>query len=154
MRKPLFLITLSFLTLAGYALPAANAATAPAPVSVLTRPAGIDVPAAAKATLNRLYPGIKNAKWEKEDGSYEVSFVNQGKPTSLVINATGSLLETEVTIAVSALPAAVRTYVSTHHAGKKIKEAAEITDAKGQKTYEAQVGGKDLLFTSKGDFIH
>ena len=114
---------------------------------------GIDVPAAAKATLARLYPGVKNAKWEKEDGNYEVGFKNQGKQLSLVIDAKGTVLETETTIATSALPESVRAYVSQHHRGKSIKEAAEIVDAKGRKRYEAEVGGKDLLFDEKGAFI-
>lgn len=113
----------------------------------------IDVPAAAKATLARFYPGVKNAKWEKEDGNYEVGFMNQNKHLSLVIDVKGAVLETETTIAVSALPESVRSYVTKHHAGKSIKEAAEIIDAKGRKMYEAQVGGKDLMFDEKGAFI-
>ena len=79
--------------------------------------------------------------------------MNQGKHLSLVIDAKGTVLETETTIAVSSLPESVRSYVTKHHAGKSIKEAAEIVDAKGQKRYEAEVGGKDLLFDEKGGFI-
>ncbi|MVM33680.1 hypothetical protein GO755_26815 [Spirosoma sp. HMF4905] len=113
----------------------------------------IDVPAAAKATVARLYPGVKNVKWEKEDGNYEAGLTHNGKELSLVIDAKGNVLETETTIAESALPASVREYVAKHYAGKKIKEAAEIVDAKGKKTYEAEVGGKDLIFDEKGQFI-
>ncbi len=135
---------------------------APAPVlptafatspTTLVLPVSIDVPAAAKATLARLYPDVKNAKWEKEDGNYEVGFTHQGKQLSLVIDAKGAVLETETTMTVSALPESVRSYVTKHHAGKSIKEAAEIVDAKGRKRYEAEVGGKDLLFDEKGAFI-
>ena len=113
----------------------------------------IDVPAVAKATIARLYPDAKSVKWEKEDGNYEAGLKHNGKQLSLVIDAKGNVLETETTIAVSALPAPVREYVTQHHAGKKIKEAAEIVDAKGRKMYEAEVGGKDLLFDDKGQFI-
>ncbi|QMW04732.1 PepSY-like domain-containing protein [Spirosoma foliorum] len=113
----------------------------------------IDVPAAARATVARLYPGVKSVKWEKEDGNYEAGLTHNGKELSLVIDAKGNLLETETTITESALPASVRAYVAKHHAGKKIKEAAEIVDAKGKKTYEAEVGGKDLIFDEKGQFI-
>ncbi|QHV95355.1 PepSY-like domain-containing protein [Spirosoma endbachense] len=118
-------------------------------ITVLT----IDVPAAAKATVARLYPGAKAVKWEKEDGNYEAGLTHNGKELSLVIDAKGNVLETEMTIAESALPASVRAYVAKHHAGKTIKEAAEIVDAKGRKTYEAAVGGKDLIFDEKGQFI-
>lgn len=113
----------------------------------------IDVPAAAKATVARLYPNAKAVKWEKEDGHYEAELSHNGKALSLVIDAKGNVLETETTISESALPAVVRAYVAKHHAGKKIKEAAEIVDAKGRKTYEAEVGGKDLIFDEKGQFI-
>ena len=121
--------------------------------SAVVRPVAIDVPAAAKATIARLYPGAKGVKWEKEDGNYEAGLTHNGKALSLVIDAKGNVLETETTIAVSALPASVREYVTKHHVGKKIKEAAEIVDAKGTKTYEAEVGGKDLMFDAKGQFI-
>lgn len=115
--------------------------------------AGIDVPAAAKSAVARLYPGVKDVKWEKEDGNYEAGLTYNGKELSLVIDAKGNILETETTIAVSALPTSVRDYVAKHYAGKKIKEAAEIVDAKGKKTYEAEVGGKDLMFDTNGQFI-
>ncbi|WP_026262389.1 PepSY-like domain-containing protein [Spirosoma panaciterrae] len=124
---------------------------------ILTKPAlilvTIDVPAAVKATVAKLYPGAKGVRWEKEDGNYEAGLTHNGKELSLVIDATGNLIETETTIAVSALPASVHAYVAKHHVGKKIKEAAEIVDAKGKKTYEAEVGGKDLIFDEKGQFI-
>lgn len=113
----------------------------------------IDVTAAVKATVAKLYPGAKSVKWEKEDGNYEASLIHNGKELSLVIDAHGNLLETETTIAVSALPASVREYVAKHLAGKKIKDAAEIVNAKGKKTYEAEVGGKDLIFDQNGQFI-
>lgn len=116
-------------------------------------PARIDVPTAAKATIARLYPGVKAVKWEKEDGNYEAGLTYNGKQLSLVIDAKGNVLETETTITASALPASVQEYVMKHHTGKKIKEAAEIVDASGKKTYEAQVGGKDLMFDAKGQFI-
>ncbi len=113
----------------------------------------IAVPAAAKATVARLYPGVKNVKWEKEDGNYEAGLTHNGKALSLVIDARGNILETETTIAVTALPSTIRAYVATHHTGKKIKEAAEIIDDNGRKMYEAEVGGNDLFFNDKGRFI-
>lgn len=113
----------------------------------------IEVPTAAKATIARLYPGVKAVTWEKEDGKYEAGLKHNGKTWSLVVDANGNVLETETMIAESALPAAVKAYITKHHPGKKIREAAEIVDAKGRKTYEAEVSGKDLLFDEKGQFI-
>ncbi|WP_375448344.1 PepSY-like domain-containing protein [uncultured Fibrella sp.] len=145
MRKTLLVGALASLTLTCLA-PAAFAKNELSGVATV----GIDVPAATKAAVARLYPGAKGVKWEKEDGNYEAGLTHNGKELSLVIDAKGNVLETETTIAVSALPAPVQAYVTKHHAGKKIKEAAEIVDAKGKKTYEAQVGGKDLIFDEKG----
>lgn len=114
---------------------------------------GIDVPAATKAAVAKRYPGVKNVKWEKEDGNYESELSHNGKELSLVIDAKGNVLETETTIMVSALPTSVRDYVAKHYPGKEIKEAAEIVDTKRRKTYEAEVGGKDLIFDEKGQLI-
>lgn len=112
-----------------------------------------DAPAAVKAAIARLYPTAKNVKFEKEDGDYEAGFKHNGKSMSVVLDAKGTVKETETEIAVSALPASVRDYVAKQMPGKKIKEAAEIVDAKGVKTYEAEVGGKDLLFDTAGKLL-
>ena len=151
MKKTLFVSALAWMALVNLAPVAVAGSVGTNSVAVTSFT--IDVPAAAKATVARLYPGAKAVKWEKEDGNYEAGLTHNGKTLSLVIDAKGNVLETETTIAVSALPASVREYVTKHHAGKKIKEAAEIVDSKGKKTYEAEVGGKDLMFDDKGEFI-
>lgn len=152
MKRILIASTLA-LTALVYGAPTALAThSVTAGTVVLT--ARIDVPAAAKATLARLYPGAKSVKWSKEGGNYEAGLTRHGRKLSLVINAKGQVLETEMTIAVSALPAFVRDYIAKHRPGINIKEAAEIVDAKGKKTYEAEVGGKDLIFDKKGQLIN
>jgi len=65
----------------------------------------------------------------------------------------GNLLETEKEIAVKDLPAAVSAYVTKNYPGQTIKEASMITDAKGVKTYEAEMKGMDLVFDEKGNFL-
>ena len=112
-----------------------------------------DTPAGVKAQFARKYPSVKKVKWGKEGSNYEAEFSYQGKEMSAVLDAKGAILETETEIAVSALPKAVRDYVASHHRGKKISEGAEIVDATGKKTYEAEVGGKDLLFDANGQLI-
>ncbi len=106
--------------------------------------------APAKSAFAKLHPQATGVKWEKEDGGYEASFKENGKSMSVVMDGQGKLKETETDIAVSELPAAVRDYVAKQMPGKKIKEAALITDAAGMKKYEAEVGGKDLLFDMAG----
>lgn len=109
-----------------------------------------NTPAAVKAAIARLYPAAKNVKFEKENGDYEAGFKHNGKSMSVVLDAKGNVKETETVIAISELPTAVRDYVAKQMPGKKIKEAAEIVDAKGGKKYEAEVNGKDLLFDTAG----
>lgn len=109
-----------------------------------------DTPAAVKAAMAKLYPTVKKVKYAKENSDFEAEFAYKGNEMSAVFDAKGMLKETETEIAVSALPASVRDYVAKQMPGKKIKEAAEIVDAKGVKTYEAEVGGKDLMFDMAG----
>ncbi|MFD2934688.1 PepSY-like domain-containing protein [Spirosoma flavum] len=151
MKNALFVSALALVALTNTA-PSAFATTL-ATINTTIMLSSIDVPAATKATVARLYPSVKAVKWEKEDGNYEAGLTHKGKEVSLVIDAKGNVLETETTIMVSALPVSVRDYVTKYHTGKKIKEAGEIVDAKGKKTYEAEVGGKDLIFDEKGQFI-
>ncbi|MFT3903872.1 MAG: PepSY-like domain-containing protein [Niabella sp.] len=111
------------------------------------------VPASVKAGLQKQFPNAKGVKWEKEKGNYEAGFKLNATDYSVLLNASGSVLETETAMAVNALPAPVKDYVAKHYPGKKIKEAAKITDAKGIVTYEAEVSGKDLIFDKSGKFI-
>ena len=57
MKKALLMISFGLLTLAGYANALARLAL------MCHQP--------LKATISRLYPGVKAVKWEKEDGNYE-----------------------------------------------------------------------------------
>jgi uncharacterized lipoprotein NlpE involved in copper resistance len=112
-----------------------------------------DVPASVKAAFVKQYPAVKGAKWEMEDGKYEAGFDLNKVETSVLIESNGTIVETESEIAVSALPKAVADYCAKNCAGKKIKEASKITDAKGKVTFEAEVNEADYLFDSNGMFI-
>lgn len=72
---------------------------------------------------------------------------------SVLIDASGNILETEVEIKIDELPASAKAYAAQHYAGQKIKEAAKITDSKGAVTYEIEVKGKDLIFDNTGKFL-
>jgi uncharacterized membrane protein YkoI len=106
------------------------------------------VPVAVKQAFEKAYPSAKETKWDKEGKDYEASFEQGKEELSVVFDAKGQVLEVEKEIEFSALPAAVQTALK----GKKVKEAAMIT--KGGKTmYEAEVGGKDLMFDAQGKAI-
>lgn len=110
------------------------------------------VPAAVKNSFEKTYPGTV-AKWEKEDGNYEVNFKQNEHTMSVTINANGMILETEMDIKTTELPAAVLTYLKDHYKGRTIKEAARITKAAGDVNYEAEIGSTDLIFDANGKFI-
>ncbi|GHB60644.1 PepSY-like domain-containing protein [Persicitalea jodogahamensis] len=103
------------------------------------------VPQAVRTAFAKAYPNVKDADWEKEDGDYEVGFEQGKEEYSVVFDAQGNLLETEKEIKTTELPAAVQAPLK----GKKIKEVAVITRA-GKTYYEAEVGGRDLLFDADG----
>jgi hypothetical protein len=110
------------------------------------------VPAAAKQAFEKKYPGIKGT-WDKEDSNYEVSFKKDGKDMSVVIDESGTIVETETDIPVTDLPTTVQDYIKQHYQGKAIKEASTITKGNGEVNYEAEVDDKDVIFDANGKFI-
>ncbi|WP_300492054.1 PepSY-like domain-containing protein [Flavobacterium sp.] len=112
-----------------------------------------EVPSAVKSALQKNYPNAPHLKWEKEKANYEAEFKMAQEDYSVLLDASGKIVETEIEINVTTLPANIKTYIAKNFPGKKIKEAAKITDAKGALTYEAEVDGKDLLFDSSGTFL-
>jgi hypothetical protein len=112
-----------------------------------------EVPAAVKAKQASLYPNAKVSKWEKEDGNFEAEFDNGKVETSVLIDASGNLLQTETEITSNNLPKSVNDYVTKNLGGKKIKEAAKIVDSKNTTTYEAEVDEIDYIFDANGNFL-
>lgn len=112
-----------------------------------------EVPQAIKTAFQKAYPTAREIKWEKENGNYEAEFDYNKNEYSVLYDANGQLLETEMEIEINQLPPAAVKYVEEHYKGQKIKEAAKITDAKGNITYEAEIKGADLIFDNKGNFI-
>jgi len=112
-----------------------------------------DVPAAVKTTFTKTYPSTKVEGWVKENGNYEAEFDYNKKEMSVLIDPDGNITETETEIAVSELSKTITDYCEKNYAGKKIKEAAKIVDAKGIVTYEAEINKTDVLFDLNGTFI-
>jgi hypothetical protein len=112
-----------------------------------------DVPAQVKASFEKQYPDIKDVKWDKEGEKFEASFDLNKIDNSVLFDAQGNILETELEIRLNQLPKGVLEYIKTNYKGQNVKEAAKIADAKGTLTYEAEIKGLDLLFSSNGKFI-
>lgn len=111
-----------------------------------------DVPVSVKTALQKQYPKAAKVKWSKEADKFEAEFDLNKEETSVLMDASGNVLETEVEIEISQLPKGVAEYVKTNYKSS-IKEAAKITDANGSVSYEAEIKGKDLLFNSNGKFV-
>jgi len=111
------------------------------------------VPAPVVSAFHKMYPALKDYQWNLEDGNYEAEYSVNKMEAAVSFDKSGNLLETEKEIAVKDLPAAVAAYVTKNYAGATIKEASEITDAKGVKTYEAEIKGKDIVFDANGNFL-
>ena len=107
------------------------------------------VPAVVTAAFAKRHASVTKVSWEMEKTNYEAGFTLDGKETSEVYTAQGVWVESEVEIKVAELPDAVKMKLK----GKKVAEAAKITKADGTVVYEAEVGGKDLLFDAKGNMV-
>lgn len=112
------------------------------------------VPPDVKNKFASMYPNAEKKDWEKEDGKFEVSFKNNQEETSLLFEANGILLQTEIEIPVTSLPKNIGNFASKKFPGKKIEEAAKITAANGTITYEAEIGGDDYYFDVNGNFLN
>ncbi len=111
-----------------------------------------DVPTAVKDAFAKKYPNIAKVKWDKENENYEASFDLNEYDCSVLFDANGNILETEMEMELNQLPNGVLDYVKNHY-NKKAKEVAKITDSKGTVTFEIELKGMDLLFDSEGKFI-
>ena len=111
------------------------------------------IPSNVKAAFEKAYPQIKKVKWEKEKGNYEAGFSENKVTKSVLLDAKGKILETEVEIPIANLSKSMTDYVAKNYPNKIIQGAATITDFSNNITYEAEIKGLDLLFDEKGNFI-
>jgi uncharacterized membrane protein YkoI len=112
-----------------------------------------DVPAPVKTAFQKNFPQAKVEKWEKEGINFEAEFELNKSEQSVLFDAQGDIIETEIEIEISELPNGILDYVKKNYKGQSVKEAAKITDTKGTLTYEVEIKGMDLLFASNGKFI-
>ena len=70
------------------------------------------VPAAIMNSFYKNFPTIKKAKWEIEKGNYEAEYDENKVEHSALFKADGTLIETEIEIAVNQLPKAITDYVT------------------------------------------
>ena len=112
-----------------------------------------DVPAPVTNAFKVSHPTQKDIDWSKDGKNYEAEFDMNKEDVSITYDASGKLLDTEVEMEASALPASIQTYVENNYKEHEIREASKTTDFSGVLTYEAQVQGMDLIFDANGNFL-
>lgn len=112
-----------------------------------------NVPQVIKKALSEKFPNAKNVKWDKEENNFEASFKNNNIDNSILFNANGKIIETEIAIEVNQLPKNALQYLNDNFKNQKVKEAAKIITEKGNLIYEAEIKSKDLFFDENGNFI-
>ena len=105
------------------------------------------IPAAAKSGFAAKFPTAQKVKWSVEKpGEFEAEFTLNGVETSALVDAKGTLLETEAEIKESELPQAVKATIAKYFTGYKLDEIEKATDVKGVTTFEMEAAkGKDKL---------
>ncbi|MBS1780801.1 MAG: PepSY-like domain-containing protein [Bacteroidetes bacterium] len=111
------------------------------------------VPGIVSRAFNHKYPAAKEPSWEIEKGSFEVNFKDNSKEKSVLIEPTGKIIEEETAIPSNELPQSIKNYIAKNYKGANIKEAAQIILQSGEMNYEAEVKGKDLIFSKEGVFL-
>ncbi len=111
------------------------------------------VPENVQNAFKQHFPQETDVKWEKEGENFEAMFAHDVTETSMVINAKGEVLETEIEMDSSTLPESILTYFDTNYRGYKIAEASKIVLNNGNINYEAEVNDKDFIFDSNGRLL-
>lgn len=112
-----------------------------------------EVPLKVKEAFSKKFPNTKVETWQKENIYYEAEFDINKTETSASFDDSGNLIEIESEIKIADLPETIKQFLSKKEPGKKIKEATIITDANGNKTYEAEVNDIDYVFDAQGNFV-
>ncbi|MET0263271.1 MAG: hypothetical protein ABW223_10265 [Rariglobus sp.] len=96
-----------------------------------------NVPAPVTGYVAQHFPKASAIEWdfEKDENVYEADFKIDGFEHELKISPAGALVYSEIDIVLSALPAAVSSYLKTHHANATLLGAKKVVKA-GQLKYE------------------
>jgi len=112
-------------------------------------------PQIVAAKFNEKFPGVTDAKWDKENAhEYEATFNWNGAKYSANFSDKGEWLETESVFAFDQLPDKVQKAFNISHATTTVKSVSKIETSKGMTKYEIEIkqGHKtaELFYTSDG----
>lgn len=111
------------------------------------------VPEVVKNNFARVVPNTPVLEWEIEDGNYEADYKQNGVVNTVIFTADGKIVQYENIITSSELPLAVREYITTNMAGKKMGDMVRIKTVTGSVSYEVGADDLDYLFDGEGNFL-
>ncbi len=105
------------------------------------------IPAATKTGFAAKFPTAQKVKWSIEKpGEFEAEFILNSVETSALVDAKGTLLETETEINAKELPQVIKAILAKDFTQYKFDEIEKVTDAKGIISFEMEAAkGKDKL---------
>lgn len=116
-----------------------------------------NVPANVKHAFSQKFSKATGVKWGKEGKTeWEAEFKMDGKKYSANFNLNAVWLETEYSITVAEIPAAIKTLIDKDYAGYKIKVSEVSETAKGKEFEITFVKGKksfEVVFSEDGKII-
>lgn len=115
---------------------------------------GVKPPQAVLTSFQQKFPSAQHVKWEKENATeYEANFKLNNEEYSTNFKEDGTWLETEIEVAYSSLPEAVRKAFEKQIT-KKAKEASKVVKANGVTLYEVEykegMKTKEIVFNTDG----
>lgn len=118
----------------------------------------VKVSDAAKKAFAEKFPNATDVKWGKENAKeYEAEFKLNGQPVSANFKLDGSWVETESSIPVPDLPAAVSNAIKTKYPGAPVLKAEKTEKSGGKTIYETiiKIHGKkkEIELNPDGTFV-
>lgn len=118
---------------------------------------GKQVPQFVKNAFTEKFSQATNVKWDEEKkGEWEAEFKLNGKTYSANYSTKGEWLETEYAVAVTEIPAEVKSAIAKNFPGYQIKES-EISETATTKVYEFElvkgITKKEVALDSSGKII-
>lgn len=111
------------------------------------------IPDSVKKALQKKFPDALVSAWENEGNLYEAEIEYHKKFFSVLIDNTGKILSTEEAIDPALLPEGIKNYIVKNLKGRKVRDAAKITDAAGRVSYQADIAGLDYVFDTNGNLL-
>lgn len=112
-----------------------------------------EVPANIKDAFAKMYPGIKEASWNKVDTLYIAGFTDGNYKGAVSFTNDGKWTERETVVPVKSIPVSIQNYLAANYKNEKTAGAVKITKASGEIQYRVAAGNKQILFTKDGDLI-